>query len=73
MFLASEVKGFVVLCSYFFELQSLHVLIWSCSYKKRVYILTVANLGNIQVFRHVFPVFHNIPCKKNPDGMYDYD
>ena len=36
MFLVSEVKGFDVLCSYFSELQSLYVLIWPFSYKKKV-------------------------------------
>ena len=35
MFLANKIKGFDVLCSYFFELQSLYVLIWPCSYKKK--------------------------------------
>ena len=45
MFLANKIKGFDVLCSYFFELQSLYVLIWPCSYKKkRVYTGSVANL-----------------------------
>ena len=42
MFLANKIKGFDVLCSYFFELQSLYVLIWQCSYlKNRVYIFPI--------------------------------
>ena len=34
-FLVNNIKAFDVLGSYFLELQSLYVLIWPCSYKKK--------------------------------------
>ena len=56
MFLTYKIKGFDVLCSYFFELQSLYVLIWPCSYKKKsVYRKSVYHkLLDRRVYLHVF-------------------